>query len=322
MKHLKTLLKTMAPSGAEEMRRAVIESLAKPFADEIVTDTLGNLIVHKKGAGEKVLLSAHMDTIGMIATRVENGFVRFGALGGLRISDLQNIPVRFESGAEGVLSYDGKVPAKERKLHHCFIDVGDASVAVGERAVFSGELRALGKHKISAPYLDNTLGCAILLEVLQALKETEYDVYFAFTVQEEVGLRGAKTAAFAVEPKFAIAVDVTDTGDLPETDVVMETKLGSGAAIKIMDQSIVCHPKMVRALKETAEANGISYQSEVLTAGGCDAGAIHLSRGGVITGGVSVPVRYVHSPCETADLRDAKAAAKLLVCVLEQGALS
>lgn len=322
MKQLKTLLKTMAPSGAEDARRAVIESLAAPFADEVITDTLGNLIVHKKGAGEKVLLSAHMDTIGMIATRVEDGFVRFGALGGLSVLDLQNIPVRFENGVEGVLSYDGKTPVKDRKLHHCFIDIGDASVAVGDRAVFSGDLRTLGKNKICAPYLDNTLGCAILLEVLQVLKETEYDLYFVFTVQEEVGLRGAKTAAFAIEPKFAIAVDVTDTGDLPETEVVMETKLGGGAAIKVMDQSIVCHPKLVRALKDVAEKNGISYQSEVLTAGGCDAGAIHLSRGGVITGGVSVPVRYVHSPCETADLRDVKAAVELLVCALEQAALS
>ncbi len=321
MKHLTTLLNTMAPSGAEKARRAVIESIAKPFADEITTDALGNLIVHKKGDGAKVMLCAHMDTIGMIATRVENGFVRFGALGGLNVSDLQNIPVRFENGTCGVLSYDGKVPAKDRKLHNCFIDVGDGTVEVGDCAVFDGEMRKLGEHKISAPYLDNTLGCAILLEVLEQLKKTDYDVYFVFTVQEEVGLRGAKTAAFGIEPKYAIAVDVTDTGDLPETDVQMETKLGGGAAIKIMDRSIVCHPKMVQILKETAEKEGIPYQSEVLTAGGCDAGAIHLSGGGVITGGVSVPVRYVHSPCETADLRDARAAVKLLTAVLEQDVL-
>ncbi len=321
MTHLETLLQTMAPSGAEDARREAIKQIAAPFADEITTDALGNLIVHKKGDGDKVLLSAHMDTIGMIATRVENGFVRFGALGGLSVSDLQNIPVRFENGVEGVLSYDGKVPAKERKLHNCFIDIGDASVQVGDRAVFAGDLRKLGEHKISAPYLDNTLGCAILLEVLQKLGETEYDVYFVFTAQEEVGLRGAKTAAFGIAPKFALAVDVTDTGDLPETNIVMETKLGGGAAVKIMDQSIVCHPKMVAALKDCAEKNGIAYQSEVLTAGGTDAGAIHLSGSGVITGGVSIPVRYIHSPCETADLRDCDAAVKLLRCVLEQSVL-
>lgn len=321
MKHLETLLQTMAPSGAEDARREVIEKLAAPFADEITTDALGNLIVHKKGDGDKVMLSAHMDTIGMLATRVENGFVRFGALGGLSVLDLQNIPVKFENGVEGVLSYDGKVPAKERKLHHCFIDIGDASVQVGDRAVFSGDLRKLGEHKICAPYLDNTLGCALLLQVLQELSETEYDLYFVFTVQEEVGLRGAKTAAFGIQPRFALAVDVTDTGDLPETDVVMETKLGGGAAIKIMDRSIVCHPKMVAALRECAEKNGIACQSEVLTAGGCDAGAIHLSGSGVITGGVSIPIRYVHSPCETADLRDCAAAVALLKCVLEQSAL-
>jgi len=321
MRYLEEVLSVPAPSGAEAARRAVIEQIAAQFADEITTDALGNLIVHKKGAGDKVMLCAHMDTIGMIATRVENGFVRFGALGGLDVRDLQNIPVVFENGTQGVLSYDGKVPAKERKLHNCFIDIGDGKVEVGDRASFAGELRNLGTNLISAPYLDNALGCAILLEVLSGLGECEYDVYFVFTVQEEVGLRGAKTAAFGIAPKFAIAVDVTDSGDLPETDVVMETKLGAGAAIKIMDQSVVCHPKLVGALKACAEKNGIPYQSEVLVAGGTDAGAIHLSGSGVITGGVSIPTRYIHSPCETADKRDCDAAVRLLRCVLEQTVL-
>ncbi len=320
MKYLEELLKVPAPSGAEGARRALIERLAAPFADEITTDVLGNLIVRKKGAGEKVMLCAHMDTIGMIATRVENGFVRFGALGGLDVRDLQNIPVVFENGTEGVLSYEGKTPAKDRKLHHCFIDIGDGKVQVGDRASFAGGIRAIGSNLICAPYLDNTLGCAILLNVLEEMGESEYDVYFVFTVQEEVGLRGAKTAAFGIAPKFSLAVDVTDSGDLPETDVVMETKLGGGAAIKIMDRSIVCHPKMVGALKACAEKNGISYQSEILTAGGTDAGAVHLSGSGVITGGVSIPTRYIHSPCETADKRDCDAAIKLIRLALEQAA--
>lgn len=321
MRYLEELLQVPAPSGAEGARRALIETLAAPFADEITTDVLGGLIVRKKGAGERVMLCAHMDTVGMIATRTENGFVRFGALGGLDVRDLQNIPVVFENGVEGVLSFEGKTPAKDRKLHHCFIDVGDGKVCVGDRASFAGGLRKLGTNLISAPYLDNTVGCAILLEVLANLGACDYDVYFVFTVQEEVGLRGAKTAAFGVSPKFALAVDVTDTGDLPETDVVMDTKLGGGAAIKIMDRSVVCHPKLVGALKACAEKNGIPYQCEVLTAGGTDAGAVHLSGGGVITGGVSIPTRYIHSPCETADMRDCDAAVNLIRSALEQGVL-
>lgn len=319
---LQQLLAVPAPSGAEDARRAVIEKLAAPFADEIRTDVLGNLIVHKKGAGKRVLLAAHMDTIGMIATRVEeSGFVRFGALGGLEVLDLQNIPVVFENGAPGVLSFESKTEAKKRKLHHCFIDVGeDAGVRVGDRASFAGELRHLGEHRISAPYLDNTLGCAILLQVLRELTESQYDLYLVFTVQEEVGLRGVKTAAFGLEPDVALAVDVTETGDLPESATVMEVALGHGVAIKVMDRSIVCHPTVVRALGALAEREGIATQREILSDGGSDAGAIHLSRGGVMTGGLSVPVRYVHSPCEVADLRDCAACEKLLLAALIQGA--
>lgn len=314
-----------SPTGCEGDITSVIETLASPYADEISRDALGNLIVHKKGRGAKLMLSAHIDTIGMIATHYdENGFIRFGALGGLTLSDIHNIPVVFTNGVHGVVSYDTKVELKDRKIHHFYIDVGAESaeeakrlVPLGTCAVFCGDIRRLGEHKVCAPYLDNRAGAALLLMALSSVKNCEYDLYFAFTAQEEVGLRGARVAAHSIEPQFALNLDVTDSGDLPESDIKMDVKLGLGGAIKIMDRSVLCHPKMISTLQELAEKKGISYQNEIMADGGTDAGEIHLSHGGVMCGGISIPTRYIHSPCEVIDLRDVLSASTLLNEALE-----
>lgn len=315
-----------SPTGSETDISAKIAQLAQPYADEITTDTLGNLIVRKRGSGDRVMLAAHMDTIGMVATHYEeNGFIRFCQLGGLPKSDLHNIPVKFVNGVFGVMSYDTKTEIKDRKLTNFYIDIGaenanDAKsmVPLGTPAVYTGAPQKLGNTRISSPYLDNRIGVVILLQLISAISDCDYDLYFVFTSQEEVGLRGARTAAYRIEPKFALAIDVTDSGDLPESDIVMDTKLGAGAAIKIMDHSLLCHPKITGALQQLATKNNIPYQNEIMTDGGTDAGEIHLSRGGVITGGVSIPTRYIHSPCETADLRDIDAARELLLAALSE----
>ena len=329
LKILERLAPLPSPSGEETPVAEAIREIASPFAEDIRTDTLGNLIVHRPGAGQRVLLAAHMDTTGVIATHIdEHGFLRFGQIGGLSHEDLLNIPVRFTNGVEGVISCDGKVKATDRKLLHYYIDIGAADaaqarqlVSPGMRAVFFGGVRRLGEHRVCAPYLDNRAGCAVLLMALSSLAQTEYDVSFVFTVQEEVGLRGAKCAAFALEPDWALAVDVTDTGDTPEPGYTTHVSLGKGPAVKIMDRSAVSHPLVARALTETAARHGICCQQEIMTDGGTDAGAIHLSRGGVRTGGIAIPTRYIHSPCETADLRDLLASAELLLHVLENNAL-
>lgn len=315
-----------SPTGFEGELAQKICELARPFADEIKTDALGNLIVHKKGSGDRVMLAAHMDTIGMITTHYdEHGFLRFGQLGGLPTTDLHNIPVRFTNGVPGVLSYDTKTALKDRKLHHFYIDIGAESadaakgmIPLGMAATYIGLPHRLGAHKIMAPYLDNRAGVILLLMLLSDLPQTDYDLYIVFTVQEEVGLRGARCAAYDIQPKFALALDVTDTGDMPESEILMDAKLGSGAAIKIMDRSILCHPKMTQALQDIAKKRGIPYQNEVMTDGGTDAGEIHLARGGVITGGISIPTRYIHSPCEVLDLRDIDAASRLLYAALAE----
>lgn len=320
---LKTLSEINSPTGCEKSIADKIEELAHPFADEIYRDALGNLIVHKKGDGARLMLTAHIDTIGMIATHYDdNGFIRFGALGGLTLSDIHNIPVIFTNGVYGVLSYDTKVGLKDRKLSNFYIDIGAESadeakklVPLGTCASFCGEPVRLGKNKIRSPYLDNRAGAALLLMSLATVK-SNYDLYYVFTAQEEVGLRGARVAAHSIEPEFAINIDVTDTGDMPESDIKMDVKLGSGCAIKIMDRSIICHQKIISALQKLADKNEIPYQNEIMADGGTDAGEIHLSRGGVICGGISIPTRYIHSPCEVLDMRDIDSAYKLLNAAL------
>ncbi|MBR5479400.1 MAG: M20/M25/M40 family metallo-hydrolase [Clostridia bacterium] len=323
---LKELSSIPSPTGSEKTFAEKIAAIAKPFADEVRFDALGNLIVRKVGIGKKLMLCAHMDTIGMLATYADDkGFIRFGPLGGLDTSALYNIPVTFVNGVEGVVSVDTKVPAKDRKTSNFYIDIGAESkedalkkVPIGTPAYFKGEARKLGEFKVSAPYLDNRAGVILLLMLISALPETDYDLHFVFSVQEEVGLRGAKVAAFDIEPDFALAIDVTDTGDLPETDIIMDVKLGHGCAVKIMDRSVICHPKITSALQECAEKSGIPYQNEIMTDGGTDAGAIHLSGGGVISGGISIPTRYIHTPCEVCDLRDIDSAYKLLRAAIEK----
>ncbi len=326
---LKKLIAAKAPSGFEKNAASVISSFAEELSLEVSSDALGNLIVHRKGVGKKVLLDAHMDTTGFLATSIDDkGFVRFDMLGGLETADLANIPVEFLNGVSGTVSYELKSDAKDRKISSFFIDIGaqdkksaEALVLPGDAAVFSGKARILAKKRISAPYLDNKIGCAVLLSVLSELSECKYDVYAVFSVQEEVGCRGAKTAAFAIEPDFAITLDVTDSGDTPGFDTACEVKLGGGAAIKIMDKAAIANPAVVSALIETAEKEKIPYQRDVTVSGGTDSGSISLSRGGVPTGGISVPVRYMHSPTETAELSDIESCIKLLSAVLETHAL-
>lgn len=322
---LKELNTIPSPTGCEGALSDKIADLARPYCDSVRRDAMGNLIMHRAGLGKKLMLCAHMDTIGALATYIdEKGFVRFGPLGGLDITCLNSTSVAFTNGVEGVISVDTKVELKDRKLHNFYIDIGAESkedalnmLPIGTAAYFKGEVRKLGEHKVCAPYLDNRAGVAILLMLMSQLPDSNYDLYFVFSSQEEVGLRGAKVAAFDIDPDFALALDVTDTGDLPESDIKMETALGNGAAIKIMDRSAISSPKITSALQECAKANNIPYQNEIMTDGGTDAGAIHLSRGGVLTGGISIPTRYIHSPCEVCDLRDIDSAVKLLKAALD-----
>ena len=309
------------PAGDEAGIHTVIEELARPYADEMTTDTMGNLIVRKKGDGPKVMFAAHMDSIGFIVTHIEKeGFLRVGRLGGISPKEIAFTPVRFKNGVNGVIVPEEKADFGKLKLDECYIDIGAKSdedakklVQVGDTAIYDTTVFSAG-DKVISPYMDNRVCCAVLLAALARMPEkTINDVYFVFTVQEEVGIRGAKTAAYAVDPDFGIAVDVTDVDDTPGSEKNGTVQLGKGAAIKVMDSSVICHPEMVGMLSKLAQENQIPSQKDILRAGGTDAGAIHVSRMGVRTGGISMPCRYIHTPVEMTHPDDFKACVDLSV---------
>ena len=307
------------PSGREDAVREAIAAIAGEYIDDITTDALGNLICRKKGSGKKVLFAAHMDSIGVVATYIdEKGFIRFSQVGGLFKGDLINIVVRFANGTRGVISYEEKTPFKDLTLDNLFIDIGakdradaEKQVQVGDFAVFEAP-RFEQNGVLCGPYLDNRIGCVTLLRAMEQIGETDNDLYFVFTAQEEVGLRGAGAAAFAVEPDVAIAVDVTDTGDLPERKTPMAVDMGKGPAIKLMDRSVICTPAVCAALEQAAHDCGIATQREILQCGGTDTAALQKARAGVQAGAVSIPTRYIHSPSEMCAVDDVENAAKLL----------
>lgn len=324
---LELLNSAHGPSGDEGEIREVIAKFAAPYADEITTDTLGNLIVHKKGNGPKVMFAAHMDSIGFIVTHIEEeGFLRVGALGGIGAKEVAYTPVRFKNGVRGILVPEEKAEFGKLKLHECYIDIGAADreaakklVQVGDTAVYdTSVINNENDSKVISPYMDNRISCAILLRALETIRQNANDLYFVFTVQEEVGLRGGRTSAWAIEPDYGVAVDVTDVDDTPGSEKYGTVKLGKGAAIKVMDSSVICHPEVVARMDALAQAGGIPVQRDILRAGGTDAGAIHISRTGVRTGGISVPCRYIHTPVEMVDLTDCEACVKLVAALSEQ----
>ena len=193
-------------------------------------------------------------------------------------------------------------------------------VQVGDTAVYDSPMFQTGTQVVS-PYLDNRISCAILLKVLEQVKQSPNDLYFVFTTQEEVGLRGGKTAAWGVDPTYGIVIDVTDVDDTPGSEKFGTVQLGKGAAVKVMDSSVICHPEVVSKLETLAREQEILTQRDILRAGGTDAGAMHITRTGVKTGGISVPCRYVHTPVEMANLNDTQhciqLAAAFAQCKLE-----
>jgi tetrahedral aminopeptidase len=332
---LQKLTETFSPSGYENTIRDAIRAEVRSLADEIRVDALGNLIVHKRPAasragakrsrpqkGMRIMIAAHMDEIGLIVSHVDqNGFVRFAPIGGVLGRYLLGSRVRFLNGTRGVVGYDRlekyhEVPAADK----IFIDVGatnskDCPVKIGDVGAFDRTFQDLGKRVI-AKSLDNRAGVLVAIETLRALKSSPNDVYFVFTTQEEVGVRGAGTSAFDIDPEIAIAVDVTPSGDTPDA-LRLEVALGRGPAIKIRDVGMLADARVLDWMIRTAEKAGIPYQREVLTVGSTDAMAIQVSRAGVMAGALSVPVRYVHSPSEMIDFDDLRETVRLLTALLK-----
>jgi len=321
---IQKLTETFSPSGYEDAIREVILAEIKPSADEIHVDTMGNIIVRKgeKAAnGKRVMIAAHMDEIGLIATHIdENGFVRFTTVGIPFARYLLGGRVRFVNGAQGVIGSErldkiNEIPPADKM----FIDVGattkkDCPVKIGDVAAFERPFVEMGVRLV-AKSLDDRVGVAIAIETMRRLKSSPNEVHFVFTVQEEVGVRGATVSAYGVDPEVGIAIDATPTGDTPNP-VRREIALGKGPAIKVKDHLMLSDPKVVEWMERTAKKAKIPTQREVLTGGSTDARAIQLTRSGVPTGGLVIPCRYVHSPSEMIDYDDVENAVKLLTAML------
>ncbi len=322
---IRQLTEAFGPSGYETEVTELIKTMVEKHADEVKTDVLGNLIAIKNGSqdGQSIMFAAHTDEIGVVVTHIDDqGFLRFGSVGGVGISTLVGNRVRFAGGAVGAI-YQEKGSWKELTLDKLYVDIGAENkeealkkVKVGEFGIFHREFEDLGDRLI-AKSMDDRVGCAVLIEALKKIQNPKNTLYFVFTAQEEVGLRGARTAAYGLEPDLGIALDVTLTGDMPEARR-MAVSLGKGAAIKVKDSSLITHPKVKDLLVTLAEENKIPYQMEVLEAGGTDAGAIHLTKAGVPSGAISIPTRYVHSPSEMVDMRDVEACVNLVVALAEK----
>ncbi len=324
---LNTLTQTFGPSGHEEAIRAAIRQVVEPYADEVQVDALGNLIVHRwgTGGGKRLLFTAHMDEIGVVVSHIEaNGFVRFAQIGGLRPLNCVGARVRFANGAEGMIDVEYREQGSNEipTLRQLYIDFGAASaeavpVKVGDPGVFVGALREQNGCLMSKT-MDDRISCYVLIEVLRQLKSTPHEVYIVFTVQEEYTLGGARTAAYAIDPDMAIAVDVTATGDTPKA-LPMAVALGKGPAVKVQDSGMIAHPMVRDWLIAAARAAQIPYQMEVLLGGTTDAAAMQLTRAGVPSGCLSIPCRHVHSPGEIVVAQDVENAVHLLLAALAQG---
>jgi putative aminopeptidase FrvX len=322
---IKKLTEVYGPSGHEEAIRDMIRAEVEPLADEVRIDALGNLIALKRGTGggKKVMLAAHMDEIGLIISYVdEKGFLRFQPIGGIDPMTLVGGRVQFADGSLGVIAPENRGEfRKEPELSKLYIDVGatshdEAKARLGEAVGFVRPFADLGQ-RIVAKALDDRISCSVLVEVLRGLKDSAHDVYFVFSVQEEVGLRGARTSAYGLEPDLGIAVDITPAADTPEAPK-LAIKLGSGPCIKVMDSGMLSHPGVKNLLIDTATASGIPYQLEVLDRGSTDAAAIQLARSGVPAGCVSIACRYFHTPSEMVDMGDVENSVKLLLAMLER----
>ena len=319
IKLLERLSNACAVSGDEREVRKIVMDEVGPHADEVKVDALGNVLVTRQGSGEKrlrVMLTAHMDEVGIMLIHDEGeGVYRFGVVGGINVTDL---PAKVMwTGSEHIPGVIGMKPihlsdADERKksltVDDLRLDLGatNSKVKVGDRAVFATSFTQQGPS-LRGKALDNRLGVATLIELVKNAVP-QIDLLAAFTVQEEIGLRGAQVAAYAFNPDMAIILDSTPAYDMPAWDtddnLRYNTRLGEGGAIYVADGSTISDPRLVRYLVETAEKHNIAYQLRQPGGGGTDAGAVHKQRAGIPSVSVSVPGRYHRSPVSMARLTD------------------
>ena len=302
-----------------------IEKELLPYVDEIKRDPLGNLIAVKKSSladAKKVMLAAHMDEIGFMVTCIEeSGYIRIAPVGGINPIAYAYCSVIFKNGTVGVLVPEGKVEPKDLNVSRMYVDIGAKNAKEAEKKVKIGEFltcrhaftHLYGKRYSGRPF-DDRVGCYVMIEIAKALKECKNTVYFVFTTQEEVGLRGAAAASYNVQPDIGLAFDVAPVADTIASPA-RTLKLGKGAAIKIKDSSVICNSQLVAALKELAEKGNIDHQMEITERGGTDTAMMQTVAGGSKAAGISIPSRYIHSQNEMIDMHDVE-------CVIKLGTLA
>lgn len=328
-----------APGFEKEIRKLVLEEI-KDLADDISVDNMGNVVALKKGKSseKKIMAAAHMDEIGFIVTHIDDkGFVRFNTLGGFDAKTLTSQRVIIH-GKKDIMGVMGSKPThimqpeernKAAQIRDYFIDTGltkkelEKYIHVGDSVTRYSPLVELG-NCVNVKSLDNRVCVFLLIETLRTLKKAKskpcYDFYAVFTVQEEVGLRGANVSALKIQPDFGFGLDTTIAYDVPgSTPQEQCTALGKGVGIKLMDSSVICDYRMIAFMKETAKKHKIQWQPEILAGGGTDtAGLQRMSAGGSIAGAVSIPTRHIHQTIEMSDKDDIQAGIDLLTaCVCE-----
>lgn len=334
---LAEICKTPGAPGFEEKVRKVVLREVESLCDSVEIDNMGNVYAFRKGKSDKAaMVGAHMDEIGFMVTHIDDqGFLRFTTLGGFDPKTLtaQRVIVHGKDDVIGVMAskpihvMTPDERNKVAKLSDYFIDTGLPAekvkelISIGDVVTREREFIQMGDC-FNSKSLDNRLAVFIAIEALKVLKGKELpnDVYMVFTVQEEVGIRGANVASLKIKPHFGFGLDTTIAFDLPGAAAHEKiTQLGAGTAIKIMDASTICDSRMVRFMKEVASKNNISWQAEILTAGGTDtAGIQRMSPGGSIAGAVSIPTRHLHQVIEMAHKDDVQASINLLSsCLLE-----
>lgn len=333
---LRELTEAYGTSGFEDAIRAIVRRELEGFC-ELSTDAMGNLIAIKRGKGaKKVMIAAHMDEIGFMVKYIDGqGFIRLNPLGGWdpRQMNSQRVVVRTREGLlPGVLMYGTKPAhmlsdaekAAGQRIEDFFVDLGlpaedvKAKVRLGDTVTMNRPLQETG-NLLTNKAMDDRVAVFVMIEALKAVGEHSADLYAVATTQEEIGLRGASAAGWSVQPDVAIAIDITLANDIPgvpESEHV--TKLGQGTAIKVMDSSLICHPKIVEHFLAIAEKNSIPHQIEVLPRGGTDAGGIQRLHGGIPSFTLSIPTRYVHTVNETVHKDDVQASIDILARYFEE----
>ena len=332
---LKEICETPGAPGYEHPIRKLILQETLNLGDNVSVDNMGNVTVFKKGiSNKKVMVAAHMDEIGFMVTHIDdNGFIRFTTLGGFDPKTLtaQRVIVHGVSDIIGVM---GSKPIhlmspeereKPPKISDFFIDTGmkvadvKATVQIGNTITRERQLIEMGDC-VNCKSLDNRISVYILIETLKRLSDIPYDLYAVFTVQEEVGIRGAQVATLGIKPDFGFGLDTTIAFDVPGSkEHEQVTKLGKGAGIKIMDSSVICDSRMVKYMKTIADKHTISWQAEILTGGGTDTSGIQrMTAGGAITGAVSIPTRHIHQVIEMVNKQDVEDSINLLTHCIEE----